>query len=196
MQKQNVSKLLSTCSPLSFKTNSGSWQYWVTLSRTLRCISCEHSKESPTTSTQAQVCAFIHKEANLPSPVFRGLTSVTAGYLESPQQEPRVREKGRKYLCPSKQRVTWNRTKGPLGSGGTYVSILQKFVEYQSSRLNSKLIINILRPFWINILNYVSKLGGEMCNFEACLICFGLGNIFQPPALYSEMWYVCELNVI
>lgn len=36
----------------------------------------------------------------------------------------------------------------------------------------------------------------EMCSFEAYLICFGLGNIFQPPALFSKMWYVCELNVI
>lgn len=36
-----------------------------------------------------------------------------------------------------------------------------------------------------------------MCNFEGCLICIGLGNIFQPLALYSEMWYVYELvNVI
>lgn len=81
---------------------------------------------------------------------------------------------------------------GPEGCLGIYS--LEVCRLYVFVAMNSIPVVNMLRSFCTCTLNYVSKLGGT-CNFEGCLICIGLGNIFQAPAFYSEM-YVCELLML
>lgn len=81
---------------------------------------------------------------------------------------------------------------GPEGCLGIYS--LEVCRVYIFVAMDSIPIVNMLRSFCTYTLNYVSKLGGT-CNFEGCLICIGLGNIFQAPAFHSEMC-VCELLML
>lgn len=92
--------------------------------------------------------------------------------------------------------MTLNHVSGLLGPEG--YPFFRKCRVYIFRAVNSILVINILRSFCICIYFKLYKQARRrMCNFEGHLICIGLGNIFQPLALYSDMGCVYELvNII
>lgn len=141
----------------------------------------------PAGSTRKLICG---------SPVLRGSFCVTADSWSCLSRRQELEKKERPFVLVSVRCVlVLNPVNGLLGPEGCLgIYSLEVCRLYIFVAMNSIPVVDMLRSFCTCTLNYVSKLGGT-CNFEGCLICIGLGNIFQAPAFYSEM-YVCELLML
>lgn len=141
----------------------------------------------PAGSTRRLICG---------SPVLRGSFCVTADSWSCLSRRQELEKKERPFVLISVRCVlVLNPVNGLLELEGCLgIYSLEVCRLYVFVAMNSIPVVNMLRSFCTCTLNYVSKLGGT-CNFEGCLICIGLGNIFQAPAFYSEM-YVCELLML